>query len=169
LEKKKRIVVAVWLLDAKTEKVLLQQRKRTKTQSFPFIYQPTWNEKLEPGESLKSAVIRGAKEELGPKFQESFNFDSLRIFNIMKYIIAQNQVMLDYNFVGVINDKTIKKIKLHSEARRIVKVTHKEMVCGNIKSIKDPDIDPKRQIVLFEDQYLALRHLFSLKELFTSF
>ena len=67
--------VAVWLIiedGCNTGKIALQKRSEKdgkKIQSFPFICQPTFNGKLEIGESVENAIQREAEEELGKEFK----------------------------------------------------------------------------------------------------
>ena len=168
--------VAVWLICSdgpQAGKVLLQQRAETqvrieavvrlkrveKSQSNPYICQPTWNGKIEEGEGVAEAIRREAREELGSEFADSFDFGSLHLFHLQEYF----QTCLVFNFLGSVSQRQLDLVKLHSGAMpEFVAVDSKDWT--EIRIAGTPGTDPKTQIVLFGDQYQALRKLFSIKE-----
>ncbi|MDO8264931.1 MAG: NUDIX hydrolase [Candidatus Parcubacteria bacterium] len=172
--------VAVWLIvkdGLNAGMVLLQQRAETEIengieipQSNPYICQPSWNEKLEPGESLMDAVIRGAKEELGEEFQKYFNPYELIMFSVSPYTY-KGKPAIGYNYVGLISSGQLEKVKLHKGARnQVFKTVCKSdhiVSLGEVHCSKYPKEvkDERSTVVLFPDQHNALQSLFSLKKI----
>ena len=166
--------VAVWLIckDGKQAgKVLLQQRAekriedgREGKQSFPYVCQPTWNGKIEEtidrAEAISRTVAREAIEELGIAFADSFDFSSLTLFYTGEFERGGKK-WTAYNYVGAVPQWQLKRIMLHKGAMpNLLGVNSNDW--PKIKVVGQEGIDPKSQIVLFEDQYRALRVLFSL-------
>jgi len=152
--------VAVWLINAAVGKVFLQ--KRSASESRPFICQPTWNGKFERGEDVMAALKREAEEELGSLFYNTFDFTKLVLFDSAQYSF-DGKSFTGYSFWGVITDEQLKSVVLHWSAEpEFIAVGVGDL--ARIKSRDDKTADPKKDIVLFEDQYRALKKLFSLKE-----
>lgn len=146
--------VAVWLIlkdGSNARKILLQKRLDTGRQSYPKICQPTWNEKLEEGEVLIDAIKRGAKEELGETFYNSFDFANLTQFGFDTFYF-EGKKFISYNFVGNISEDQVKKVKMHAEAIPDFIFIGKEDL-DFIKSQEDKFADTQKNIVLFKDQY----------------
>jgi len=173
----------VWLVvaDGPNEgKVILQQRAETeiedgaeKPQSNPNICQPTWNEKLEPGESLIEAVLRGAEEELGEKFRKDFHAEDVTLFNVLPYTY-KGEPAIGYNYVGHISSSQLAKVKLHKGARPKFKVVSSKTHVLSLNKGEGIDLeyaqrikDATNTVVLFSDQCKAFLSLFSLKEKLT--
>ncbi len=152
--------VAVWLINPAAGKVLLQ--KRNENESRPFICQPTWNGKFEPGEDAMQAVKREGKEELGSVFYNTFDFTKLVSLSSDEYSF-DGKDFTSYNFWGTITDEQLESVVLHESAEpQFITVGVEDF--GQIKSNDDKTADPQKDIVLFEDQYKALKKLFSIKE-----
>lgn len=161
--------VAVWLIlkDGKNAgKVLLQQRAKIeiirgkrKPQFAPFVCQSTWNEKVEREESLIEAVKRGAKEELGEQFARDFDFKSLKMFNKSNYTFKKRK-MTSYDFVGVVSQRQLKKVKLHPGAMPKFILAGREDK-ENLKIFGEKNAAPPKQIVLFKNQLETLKVLLS--------
>lgn len=170
--------VDVWLILRDKEnaagKVLLQQKAefidegKTRAQSNPFICQPTCSGNVKTGEKLIKAIFRGIQKELGVYFKDNFRSQwvleegILEMFCIMEYTHKGEQV-ISYNFVGLISQRQMKLIKLHSRAMPEFITVGKTDLLQRVKSNQDPNANPKKEIVLFQDQYKALEKLFSLK------
>jgi len=144
----------VWLTND-DNKVLLQRRAETtaerglvKPQSNPFVCQPTFNGKVEPEEEIKEAVKREGREELGASFADNFSFESLKMF------YKEGPY---YNFCGQITKEQLKLVKLHSGATGgLIPVGKQDF--KNIDVLGE-NVDPREGIVLFPDQYNALKIL----------
>jgi len=161
--------IAVWLICKDGQyagKVLLQQRSETeiidgikKVQSNPYICQPTWNEKVEEGESPDDAIKRGATEELGTRFFENFDFQLTPfITESYKY---KGENFISFNFIGLISNDQLKLVNLHSGAMpNFIRVSSSIMPLVCSKSL---GVNPKSCIALFEDQYVILQKLFDLR------
>lgn len=159
--------VGVWLIASDgplAGKVILQQRaekENNRPQSSPFICQPTINEKLENRETLTTAIERGFREELGYEFAERFDYNSLVLFFVAQYSINGDQ-WVGYNFLGLVSQDQLNYAKVHSGMREnFVAIESADL--EKIKSKKN-GADPKKNIVLFQDQYAALLNLFRLKK-----
>lgn len=152
--------IGVWLVISdgpKKGNILLQQRAKNET-SFPYLCQPTWNGKVEEGETLDQAIRREAQEELGDRFIKSFDFD-LKPFDV-KDFFYNGQKSVCYNFVGKISQSQLGLVKLHLlSTPHFISISKKDM--PKIKALR-PGIDPKKQITLFEDQHQSLEKLFSM-------
>jgi len=148
--------VAVWLIienGKNASKVALQKRSEKdgkKVQSFPFICQPTFNGKLEIGESVENAMQREAMEELGKNFKLP---NDLGLFDTAKYEF-KGILAVSYNFYAKISEKDLQTIKLHSAVGKDD--------LSKIKTTEDKNANPKKEIVMFKDQYLAIKKLFSI-------
>jgi 8-oxo-dGTP pyrophosphatase MutT (NUDIX family) len=152
--------VAVWLINPATGKVLLQ--KRNESESRPFVCQPTWNGKFESGEDTMTALKREAEEELGSVFYTTFDFTKLVLFGSDEYSF-DGKNFTSYNFWGTITNEQLKSVVLHESAEpQFIAVGVEDL--PKVKSNDDKTADPKKDVVLFEDQYQALKKLFSLKE-----
>jgi len=170
---KRRESIAVWLIpvDGKfAGRVLLQQRAQTemidgaeRPQSYPHICQPTWNEKVKDCERLMDAIRRGAVEELGVEFANSFDFSTLALFGIKDYSHGGVR-FLGHNFIGLVTQEQLTLINLHSGAKPEFIGTGSEDIL-NLKSKNDPRSKPESQTVLFPDQYEILCGLFRMKEI----
>lgn len=152
--------VSVWLIikdGANAGKVPLQRRAKKdngKPQSFPFIFQPIVNGKLESGETAEQAVGREAQEELG----SSFTLPKLEFFYKEEYN-CNGKPAIAYNFKGQISEKDLQNIKLHSGAFPELFFIGKTDL-PNIKTTES-DANPQKEIVLFPDQLTALKKLFN--------
>jgi len=163
--------VAVWLVATGGEfagKVLLQQRASTemvdgveKPQAYPFVCQPTWNEKVEGREKLTETIRRGAIEELGKSFgnyyysplvslgAENFSYGGVRFIGL--------------NFIGLITEGQLKLVKLHAGAMpEFIAIGNGDI--PNVKVTTDLQREPEKEVVLFPDQWKILRRLFDLKD-----
>ncbi|KKP32683.1 MAG: hypothetical protein A2312_03845 [Candidatus Staskawiczbacteria bacterium RIFOXYB2_FULL_32_9] len=155
--------VAVWLIienGKNASKVALQKRSEKdgkKVQSFPFICQPTFNGKLEIGESVENAMQREAMEELGKNFKLP---NDLGLFDTAKYEF-KGILAVSYNFYAKISEKDLQTIKLHSAAMSELVFVGKDDL-SKIKTTEDKNANPKKEIVMFKDQYLAIKKLFSI-------
>ena len=107
--------VAVWLVienGKNAGKVLLQKRSekdKNKIQSFPFICQPTFNGKLEAGESVENAMRREAGEELGNDFKLP---NDLGLFDTTNYEFKGTPAV-SYNFYAKIQEKDLQNSKIY--------------------------------------------------------
>lgn len=159
--------VAVWLfcINGKQKgKLLLQKRAKTeiingvkKKQSNPGICQPTWNGKLEKGEEVTAVVKREAREELGERFANVFDFSQLNLFNSKSYSF-ENTESISYNFLGKVTADMVALVKLHAGAERHFITIGKEDF-SKIKSKNDVGANPQIEVVLFNDQYMVLKAL----------
>jgi ADP-ribose pyrophosphatase YjhB (NUDIX family) len=163
INKNKIKSVAVWLIveNGKNKgKIALQKRSEKdgkKFQSFPFICQPTFNGKLEIGESVENAMQREAKEELGKDFKLP---NDLSLFDTTNYEFKGTPAV-SYNFYAKIQEKDLHSFKLHLGAMpELIFVGKNDLL--KIKTIDDKTIDPKEEIVMFKDQYLTLKKLLSI-------
>lgn len=159
--------VSLWLVSEKTGEVFLQKRAETETgddgvlkvQSNPFICQPTMNEKVEKGETIPQAITRGCREELG----KDFIVPSLKEMFYQQGFTYKGGLMVGYNFRGFITPKQLATVKLHSGAMpKFVRVTAADLKSGRIKKKGDEEADPKKCVVLFPDQYQALKVLLAI-------
>lgn len=163
--------VAVWLIienGKNANKVALQKRSDKdgrKVQSFPFICQPTFNGKIEIGESVENAMQREGKEELGKDFKLP---NDLGLFDTTNYeFLPANKVgkgfpAVSYNFYAKIQEKDLQNIKLHSSAfPELIFIGKNDL--AKIKTTDDKTINPKKEIVMFKDQFETLKKLFQLK------
>lgn len=148
------ISVDVWLTNDEN-KVLLQRRAETtvlrglvKPQSNPFVCQPTFNGKAEPGEEIRETIKREGREELGADFADNFSFESLEMF------YKEGQY---YNYRGQITKEQLKLVRLHSGATGGLILVGKQDF-KNIDVLGE-NTDPREGIVLFPDQYNALKIL----------
>lgn len=162
--------VAAWLISTESKRVLLQKRATFdggNPQSFRGICQPTWNGKLEGGEQVMDALKREAEEELGKKFAEAFDFSALKEFDSGEYSF-NGKNFISYNFWGVVGPEELALVKLHSGAHpEFVLVSSSDM--HTVKNNSDKSADPEKDVVFFEDQYEALKKLFSLQEVIELF
>ncbi len=159
--------VAVWLIcdEGKQKgKVLLQKRAQkdivngeVKVQSSPGICQAACNGKVDFGESPMEAVKREIEEELGKAFADSFHFSSLVRFYTGSYTF-NGEAAVGYNFYSFINLQQQNLIKLHAGAEpHFIAVLDSDF--AKIKINGDKNADPETGIVLFRDQYKALKIL----------
>jgi ADP-ribose pyrophosphatase YjhB (NUDIX family) len=154
--------IAVWLILSDGEnmgKVALQRRSLRdgkKMQSFPYVFQPTWNGKLNLEEDVGGALIREAKEELGPKFR----IPELKLFCKEEYVL-KSKTYTAYNYFGFISEKNLLKTELHSAAEPGFYFLGKEDFF-KIKFAEEQKVDPKKEIVLFRDQHETLKKLFQI-------
>lgn len=156
--------VAVWLIienGKNASKVALQKRSekdRKKIQSFPFVCQPTFNGKLEVGESVENAMQREAEEELGKDFKLP---NDLGLFDTTNYEF-KGIPAVSYNFYAKIQEKDLQNIKLHSAAMPELIFVGKDDLT-KIKTTDDKTANPKKEIVMFKDQFETLKKLFQLE------
>ena len=146
--------VAVWLIikdGLNSGKIALQKRLAFDDQSNPGLCQPTWNGKLEDGESLADAIKREAKEELGEDFYNNFNFSELTQFGFDSFDYDGSK-FISYNFIGSVIENEIKSVKMHQKAMLNFIYVNKEDL-NNIKSKNDQLANLQKDIVLFNDQY----------------
>ena len=173
--------IAVWLIvtDGKNQgKILLQQRAETevengkiKKQSYPYVCQPTWNGKVEEGETLEEAIEREAKEELGENFGENYNFKKLIPFGAKKYIY-KGEEFIGWNFIGLVTEDELNTVKLHQGARSEFIFVSSSNILEKTKPLSNR-IDPESgeaiffgsEIVLFDDQWEVLWNLYQLKKI----
>ena len=162
---KTRKSVAVWLIikdGLHPRKISLQKRLSATSQSNSGICQPTWNEKLEEGESLIDAVKRGAKEELGEDFYNNFNFSSL-VQSGFETFNFKGSRFISYNFVGSVAENQLKTVKMHQQAMPDFIYIGREDL-DNIKSKNDTSANAEKNIVLFDDQHRFLVKFLSSKQ-----
>ena len=148
--------VAVWLISIEDKKILLQKRSASdngKSQSFVGICQPTWNGIMEEDEDVMSAVKREAEEELGAEFAQAFDFSTLKLFDESEYF-SNGKKYTGYSYWGVVNSTQLASVVLHGGAEpEFIKI-------GSAQ-----EANQASGITLFDDQYQALKKLFSLKEI----
>jgi isopentenyldiphosphate isomerase len=144
--------ISVWLKDDQ-DRVVLQKRSET-SNSFPFICQATWAGKVEPGEDTLEAVKRECSEELGKEFCDGFDFRALKLF-LKGDFKAKDSDWTSYNYFGRIGKEDLQSAKLHSEA-----LPNFVFLAASDKyfPIKKGE-NPENNIVLFNDQYEALKSL----------
>ena len=151
--------IAVWLIiieGINAGKIALQKRAKKdngKPQSFPFMFQPIVNGKLDTGETPQQAVHREATEELG----SNFTLPELEFFYKEEYA-CNGKPAIAYNFKGQISQKDLENITLHSGAFSKLFFLDKSDL-PNIKTTEKGS-DPQKETVLFEDQLEALKKLF---------
>lgn len=142
--------ISVWLIisDGKNRGNVVLQKRSIKNKSFSHVCQSSWAGKVECNEKIEDAVIRECKEELGSKFCSSFNFLELKPLATNDFYIM-GEKWICYNYIGIISEKDLKKVKLHKEA-------YPKFIIANRKSKFFPlsgGKDPKKNIVFFDDQY----------------
>lgn len=119
------------------------------------MLQPSFNGKVGVGENLLQALKREAREELGGKFADSFNFLSLNKFFTGEFVF-KSEKFIAHNYAGRISGKQLRMIKLHSAASKILLLSKNDIL--KIKTIKDGG-DPSKELVMFDDQLVALRKI----------
>jgi len=159
IEKKSKSV-AVWLVlsdGVNINKVAMQRRTEKdggEEQSFPHVFQPTWNGKMERGENIEATIRREAVEELCPNFK----IPELTLFYKARYTF-EGKLCTAYNYSGFVSGKELLKAKIHSAAEPNFYFLGKEDLL-KIKVSGEGNSDPKKDIVLFKDQYEAIKKLF---------
>jgi hypothetical protein len=146
--------ISVWLVlkDGKNKgKIALQKRSEEK---FQCVCQATFAGKVEPKESINDAIKRECKEELGGTFCEQFNFGSLKLHSKEVYEM-EGQDWQANNFLGFVEEKLLLLAKIHNKAYSEFIFTGKDDKIFTQSSKKDP----KENVVLFDDQYKALKQI----------
>lgn len=148
--------ISVWLFieDGKDKGKIALQKRSSKSKTFPYVCQGTWAGKVEADESLKTAVKRECKEELGRKFFGEFEFSKLKLFAKSIFFVNKKKCTC-YNYFGWVGNKILGTAELHKEAFPKFIIAGKKDKFYPIESGKDP----KNNIVFFDDQYEAIRRL----------
>ena len=142
------------------QKAVIEEDKDTgfiSAQSNPHILQLTFGGKVEKGESPKEAVKREAREELGERFAEQFDFSSLILFYMGEFENGDEH-FTTCDFVGTLTTKEYEMIELHSGAERMIWISRLDMFRTQPKQ---SGIDPQKELVMFQDQLRALHFLYS--------
>ena len=127
--------------------------KVVKPQSFAGICQATWNGKIEEKESPFEAIQREANEELGEEFFKNYPFSSLIPIRTTKTKSAKDgKEMLSCHWVGPIRKEELKLIKLHFGCSELVFLEAEDNVYPLTSGV-----DPKKNIVLFDDDFKILK------------
>ena len=159
-------VVAVCIDGEHCGMIPIQQRAETEideetgrlvSQSYPHILQLTFGGKVEKGETPEEAVKREAKEELGEKFAEQFDFSSLILFHMGEFEY-RGKHFTTFDFVGTLTTKKYEMIELHSAAERMIWIRRSDF--AQIKH-EHSETDPRKELLMFTDQLNALRFLYS--------
>lgn len=167
--------IRVWLICVDGEnkdEIALQRRAEAdgwgRFQSHPFVFQAAVDGKVSPGEDLMRAIKRVAREELGETFANVYNFEErLTPFYTGKYRDGEKKGR-SHSFLGLVKDAELKLIDLHKRAFPeflfVSSSDFKKIKCFSERLNPGEDINPRRDVVLFRDQWKALKNLFELKE-----
>lgn len=146
--------VSIWLIcrdGGWKGKVLLQQKSATEVVDgvkHPYVYQPSWNGRIEPNEGLPETVTIGRTGSL----------DILEIFSV-----NGKGPKLGYHYVGLVSRERLKGVKLHPGAIRTIAVGVKDL--PRIKALGSQKANPKDEIVMFGNHRKALIALFRLQKI----
>jgi|GEM_PF-2593464 len=150
-------VVSGWLqlADGKNKGAVALQKRSFLEQRFPFICQATWSGKIEAKESIRNALVRECKEELGNDFYKKIINLKYKLFPKTSCMAAE-ALWVSYNFFAPISEKIICCAKLHCDAHKKFVFVDENTEFFPFSSKKDP----KKHIVLFDDQYEILVKIF---------
>jgi hypothetical protein len=139
------------------DKVLLQKRS-SQEKNFPDIHQATWAGKVDVVngelEDTITTIKRECAEELGEEFYKNFDFDNLTSLSCSGSIDGEISWECS-NYLGKIDQKLLNIVKLHDDA-------HPNFIFIGKNDKFYPisvNVDPKKNIVLFNDQYEILKKL----------
>lgn len=151
--------VGVYLLD-EHGRVLLQQR--AKDIGFGLYHQPSANGKLE---TWTQALSRELGEELGSEVS-SFVGNSVTCVSETPYILTKKGVSKDAlsrDYVARVNSSIESLIAPNKdEMEKVTWVSKADLDNGHIVSksyAKEHGLDPNEYIILFDDQFVSLKHV----------
>lgn len=156
-EKEIKRSVGVFLMD-ENERVLLV--RRSFTQSNPGVYQPSANGKLENNEDWFEALNREIKEELGQELAKTIDVLSFVLVDQESYTYEDKPV-IGRSYLGFITQEQIKLVKLSEESDKVIFVSIKDLNrIKTTKEVKETGFNPDEEIVMFTDQFEALKKIF---------
>jgi len=148
------ISVSLILLDGENKGKIALQRRNLENKSFQYVYQGTWEGKCEAGENDMAAVKRECAEELGQIFFEAFNFSELKLISEDEFILDSEKWACSH-YLGSCSSNLLCRAKLHKEAFPEFIFVDKNSLIYPL----DSKLDPKDNIVLFNDQYKVLKNI----------